>query len=61
MDKDQELNLVLSDMNGTDKLRRYIMEYADFSPDEQIEVERILDDAYLKLTGELIRLKFQDK
>ena len=61
MDKNQELNLVLSDMNGTDDLRRYIMEYAELSPDEQIEIERILDDAFLKLTGDLIKLKFQDK
>ena len=57
MDKNQELNLVLSDMNETEALRRYVMEYADLSPDEQIEIERILDDAVLKLTGDLIRYK----
>lgn len=61
MDKNQELNLVLSDINGTDELRRFLMEKVELSPDEQIEIERILDDAVLKLTGDLIKLKFQDK
>lgn len=61
MDKEQELNLVLSDMNETEKLRRFLMEKVELSEDERIEMERILDDAFLNLTGQLIKLKFQEK